>query len=399
MDDSNQNSANAATLKARADEAVRRNDLRGAAGHLVQATAISPDDPAMWMSLAACRRGLGDPIAALAAIENALRVDPRLFVALLMKATLIEQSGDAGAAGRAYGVALTQTPPADQVGAAMQQAIAHGREVHDRYRKGLEDALRAGAADVRSQCASGEARRADHFIDILTGNRRVYHSEPVQYHYPGLAEVEFFDRADMPWIEAFEAHTPAIVEELLAIQAAGVGEFTPYIEYPPGIPLNQWAELNHSRLWSAFHLMREGLPVEANSTLCPNTMAALACAPQPTVANRSPAAMFSVLSPRTRIPPHTGVANTRLVVHLPLIVPDGCGFRVGGTTRLWRVGEAFAFDDTIEHEAWNDSDEPRTVLICDIWRPDLSEIERALIVEVMKAVDDFGGLAPGPGGL
>ena len=378
---------------------MRRGDLRGAAEHLERATATTPDDPVIWMSLAACRRGLGDPAGALAAIESALRVDPRLFVALLMKASLIEHSGDMAQAGRAYGVALTQTPPVDQINGAMQQAIVHGREVHDRYRKGLADALRAGAADIRSQCAAGEARRADHFIDILSGHRRVYHSEPVQYHYPGLAEVEFLDRADMPWIEAFEAHTAKIVEELIAVQAAGVGEFTPYIEYPPGVPLDQWAALNHSRLWSVFHLLREGRRVETNCALCPKTMAALAVVPQPTVADRSPAAMFSVLSPRTRIPPHTGVANTRLVVHLPLIVPGGCGFRVGGTTRPWRVGEAFAFDDTIEHEAWNDSDEPRTVLICDIWRPDLSEIERALIVRVMKAVDDFGGLAPGPGGL
>jgi aspartyl/asparaginyl beta-hydroxylase (cupin superfamily) len=95
--------------------------------------------------------------------------------------------------------------------------------------------------------------------------------------------------------------------------------------------------------------------------------------------------MFSLLAPHTRIPPHTGVANTRLVCHLPLIVPPNCGFRCGATTREWRVGEAFVFDDTIEHEAWNDSDELRVVLIIDLWQPSLTPDERIGITSVIEA--------------
>ncbi|MFN5903064.1 MAG: aspartyl/asparaginyl beta-hydroxylase domain-containing protein, partial [Novosphingobium sp.] len=90
-------------------------------------------------------------------------------------------------------------------------------------------------------------------------------------------------------------------------------------------------------------------------------------------------AFFSLLKPRTRIPPHTGVTNIRSIVHLPLIVPQGCGFRVGGETREWHEGEAFVFDDTIEHEAWNDSDHLRAVLIFDVWNPWLTLAERDLI--------------------
>ena len=93
----------------------------------------------------------------------------------------------------------------------------------------------------------------------------------------------------------------------------------------------------------------------------------------------APTAMFSILDARTRIPPHTWVTNTRATVHLPLVVPDGCGFRVGGDVRHWRVGEAWAFDDTIEHEAWNRGDRPRAILIVDVWNPLLSEAERAVV--------------------
>ncbi len=120
---------------------------------------------------------------------------------------------------------------------------------------------------------------------------------------------------------------------------------------------------------------------------CPATAAALATLPQAVLPGRAPTAFFSVLAPRTRIPPHTGVSNTRAIVHLPLVVPPGCGFRVGGETRTWVEGRAFAFDDTIEHEAWNDSDEPRIVLIVDVWNPYLTDIERQLLQDFYRAAD------------
>jgi aspartyl/asparaginyl beta-hydroxylase (cupin superfamily) len=75
------------------------------------------------------------------------------------------------------------------------------------------------------------------------------------------------------------------------------------------------------------------------------------------------------------------------VVHLPLIVPDGCEFRVGGETRPWRIGKAFAFDDTIEHEAWNRSNEDRAVLIIDAWNPHLSEQEREMVCRLYETAD------------
>jgi aspartyl/asparaginyl beta-hydroxylase (cupin superfamily) len=95
--------------------------------------------------------------------------------------------------------------------------------------------------------------------------------------------------------------------------------------------------------------------------------------------------MFSVLDARTRIPPHTGSTNVRLVVHLPLVLPGPARFRVGNVTREWKMGEAWVFDDTIEHEAVNDADSPRTILILDVWNPFLSEAERALVSAMMVA--------------
>jgi aspartyl/asparaginyl beta-hydroxylase (cupin superfamily) len=76
---------------------------------------------------------------------------------------------------------------------------------------------------------------------------------------------------------------------------------------------------------------------------------------------------------------------------LPLIVPEGCWFRVGGETRHWKRGEAFVFDDTIEHEAMNPTDELRVVFIFDIWHPDLSQVERDAVKAVIEAEGDARG--------
>jgi aspartyl/asparaginyl beta-hydroxylase (cupin superfamily) len=161
------------------------------------------------------------------------------------------------------------------------------------------------------------------------------------------------------------------------------------------LPLDQWAELNNSLKWSAFHLFEDGAPLADHTAQCPATMAALGLLDQPSVPGRSPTALFSILRPHTHIPPHSGLSNTRLMVHLPLIVPAGCALRVGGERRTWREGEAWVFDDTIEHEAWNDSDLPRAVLICDVWSPRLSAEERELVVRLTTALDLYNGGVPG----
>ena len=116
--------------------------------------------------------------------------------------------------------------------------------------------------------------------------------------------------------------------------------------------------------------------------------------PRCRVEGRAPTAFFSILDPNTRIPAHTGITNTRCTVHLPLIVPPDCGFRVGTTTREWIADQAWVFDDTIEHEAWNLSDTPRAVLIFDIWNPLLTEAEREMIQTATEVYGKFYSQRP-----
>jgi aspartyl/asparaginyl beta-hydroxylase (cupin superfamily) len=153
----------------------------------------------------------------------------------------------------------------------------------------------------------------------------------------------------------------------------------PYVEQPRGVPQNKWTPLDKSLDWGALHLWRDGERNEAACARAPKTAALVERLPLCRIPGRAPAIFFSILKAGARIPPHTGVTNVRSIVHLPLIVPEGCSFRVGGETRAWVEGEAFVFDDTIEHEAVNPTAEDRAVLIFDVWNPHLSETERATV--------------------
>ena len=196
-------------------------------------------------------------------------------------------------------------------------------------------------------------------------------------------------------LQTLEAAAPAIQAELCELLEKGDDGFAPYVQYPSGYPESKWSELDHSERWSAYFLWRHGKRIDAHCERCPETAAMLSKLPLADHAGRAPTAFFSLLHPRTRIPPHTGVTNARTIIHLGLIVPEKCGFRVGGEVREWREGEAFGFDDTIEHEAWNDSDQLRAVLIFDVWNPHITPGERDLVSQFYTA-SDATGLNPLP---
>jgi aspartyl/asparaginyl beta-hydroxylase (cupin superfamily) len=374
--------------------AMSAGDFAGAREMLQKTLQSARDATPLWLNLAACCRALGDLGGAMAAVDGALRTDPRSFMALLMKGLVFEQQGVPKEAARYYGFAVALEPPEQTLDAATQRTLRHAREVHRRYEEELVAFVAERIGPVREKGSSVESRRIGKFMDYTLRRKSIYRQDPTDFFYPGLPSIEFYDREECPWLEGLEAATADIRKELEQILRDDFRDFVPYVTYPDHVPLDQWAELNRSTRWGALHLYLSGDPVEKNCSRCPQTMAALSAVPQPRMPGRSPAAMFSALQPKTRIPPHTGAANTRLVTHLPLIVPEGCGFRVGGETRSWREGQAWTFDDTIEHEAWNESELPRVIFICDVWNPRLSLTERELICSVIAARDAYNGYTP-----
>ena len=384
----------AASRNQAALSAMAAGDLASAETALLEAVRLDKSSMSAWLNLAAVRRQRQDLDGAFNAIREVLTLDARNFPALLMSASMLEKEGRAVPAALAYGAALANAPPDERLDAATLKAVERGRVVHGAYTRQLDDHIRMRIADAEARCSPVERRRISAFIDMTLRTRRRYRQEPSDYYYPGLPAIEFYERSEFPWLSTLEASTADIGQELLDILREDAGGFAPYIHYDSHMPLDQWRELNHSPRWSAYHFYDKGTLIEDRHRRAPATVAAIAQIPQAEVALRSPTALYSALAPKTRIPPHTGVANFRLLVHLPLIVPPGCGFRVGGEVWDWRVGEACVFDDTIEHEAWNESEDPRYVLICDVWSPRLSPEERAAIAGIIAATDAFNGTIP-----
>ena len=373
------------SYEAQADRAAATKDFVSAERLLAAAAEGDPARFELWMKLASIRRALGRPPGALEAVNRALALRPLDFMALLAKASLLEKQGADDAADELYRAALYQRPqggPAPPPGLAPQ--ISHAQRRVDAYTQRLAEQIDRALAQQASSATAEETRRIARLRSNTLRTTRAYHQEPTHFHFPGLPEIEFFDRGAFPFLPRLEAETDAIRAEFEALLASEKGELVPYIRYRAEEP-GQMPELNHSRDWTAIHLIARGRRVERNAKACPRTMALFEALDQPRIDGCAPNLMFSLLAPHTRIPPHTGVANTRVVLHLPLIVPPGCGFRVGAEAREWREGEAFVFDDTIEHEAWNDSDHLRVVLIGDLWRPELSAAERAAAGAIIAA--------------
>ena len=378
------------SLTALGQRAFRTGDMAGARAMFQRIADADGRDPQQWIHLAAACRNQKDEAGEEHAIRRALETDPRELVALILRADLLERQGKTHQAAAAYRAVATVSPPIENLRPELRAAVAKALAQTDQYNRDFGAFMDRHLDSTLKEFAGENLKRFRDSVDIMVGRRKRFDSKSVVYHYPGLPAIEFFERADFPWLAPIEAATDAIRDEFLAVLATEEG-FTPYISYPNDVPQNQFAELNNSPRWSAFHLWKLGQVVAENAARCPVTMSALEGAPKPDQPGRTPAAMFSLLKPKTRIPAHNGVTNVRLVTHLPLIVPEGCRFRVGNDVRQWVPGKAWVFDDTIEHEAWNDSDKLRVVLIFDIWNPLLTPPERALITAMTAGVQAFSG--------
>ena len=373
--------------------AFKRGQLGAALQSLQAAHASAPGDPAVLLSISVVLREQGDHGGELRAIEASLAADPYFLPALLAKAAHLEIQGLRKAAIAVYRNALKVAPPEPHWPPALRTQLLHGRACVERLGTELADFLGVRTDTELSALTPTEAQRWRETASILSGQSQAYPSVCSQLYVPRLPAIPFHERSAFAWVAALEARTEVITAELSAVIDQAQADFQPYIAYQPGTPVNQWQELNHSKRWSSYFLWRNGQPVSEHLERCPETAKALAAIGMADIRGLCPNAMFSVLAPHTRIPPHHGETNARLIVHLPLIVPEQCVYRVGFEQRRWNVGEVLIFDDSIEHEARNDSDELRVVLIFDVWNPLLSAGDREMVKRMSAAMREFQGAA------
>lgn len=372
-------------------DALARADARSAATHFKIACKREPDELSHWINLATAYRVLGDVDCERAALEEALAIDQTDLLALVRIAELHERLGEETLAAERWTAVLAFSSGINDPSPEFAKIRGHAKQyVRDQQQKLVEAVERALAGEM-AEASVRDRRRMRTAADAWLGRRPIYTNHCEGLHYPFLPADEFFEREHFPWLDELEAATGTILAELESILADPEPGLTPYISLPPGMPANKWSGLDKSLNWGAFHLWKEGERYDEACARAPMTAALLESLPICQIKGRAPNVFFSILKAGGHIPAHTGVTNVRSVVHLPLIVPGDCEFRVGGETRSWLQGRAFAFDDTIEHEAWNRSDRDRAILIIDVWNPYLSDHERAMICRLYGTADTRRG--------
>ena len=374
-------------------DALARTDARTAAMHFEIACKRQPRERSHWINLASAHRVLGDPRRERAALGEALAIDQTDLLALVRMAELHERLGEATAAAERWSAVLAISSGLNDPSPEFAEILDHAERYVAGQQQKLVNAADAALADELAAASARDRRRMRRAADAWLGRRPIYANQCEGLHYPFLPADEYFEREHFPWLGELEAGIGTILSELESILADPEPGLTPYISLPPGVPSSKWSGLDKSLDWSAFHLWKEGERFDEACARAPRTAALVELLPICRIEGRAPNVFFSILKAGSHIPAHTGVTNVRSVVHLPLRVPDGCEFRVGGETRTWAEGQAFVFDDTLEHEAWNRSSQDRAVLILDVWNPHLSDHERAMICRLYEAADAQRGQA------
>jgi ornithine lipid ester-linked acyl 2-hydroxylase len=175
-----------------------------------------------------------------------------------------------------------------------------------------------------------------------------------------VGDHTFFSNEQFPWVAKLEANWKDIRREL-----DNVMETT--MEIPSFQDVSrQQKQLTQDNKWRTFFFCFYGHRRDENCRLCPRTMELLKTIPN------MKTAFFSILSPHKHIPPHRGPYNGVLRLHLGLRIPKDrthCKIRVDSDFGLWEEGKALIFDDSYEHEVWNNTEEIRVVLFVDFVRP------------------------------
>jgi aspartyl/asparaginyl beta-hydroxylase (cupin superfamily) len=331
-------------------------------------------DERSWLLLASCRRAERDAAGEEAALNRLLELDPHSVRAHVFKGDCRARAGDTDLACYFYRTALqlgsARSLPQDEL-AEVQRAKSLLAELEERMHE-----VRQARLVARGLPPQQWSPRFRHSLEIAAGRRNAYLQRPTAYNFPELPQIQFYDPERFGWAKTVEAAAGSVRDELVALLGNGTEEFRPYIQSDTSaIPLEANKALLNNKDWSVLGLCEQGWVVPEVVTRCPRTWEAVLQAPLPRISGWGPTVVFSMLKAGARIAPHTGMFNTRLICHLPLIVPPGCRFRVGNEVREWEVGKLMIFDDTIEHEAWNEGDGDRVVLIFDIWRPELTDRE------------------------
>jgi len=361
---------------------------------LERATRLDPGNPVSFHHLGRAQETMGNLLAAVTALAEAIRLKPDFYLSRLHYASMLERTGEADRSlfqfARALNDAQAQgrwlNPETTQPG--LKQLVEHAvRTVRGRR---LE-MLSAITETLAARYGRDSMTRVEKCLRVYLNEEQAVHADlrqqPSFLYFPDLPTTAYFDRSLFRWIPAFEAQTDAIREELQRLLPSAQGRERVFTA--DDVEQQNLRGQGAPPTWNGYYFYRHGVRRDDNCAACPVTSAALDRLPLSRVREHGPEVLFSVFTAGTHLLPHRGVTNTRLVGHLPLVVPDDCALNVGGEIHAWQEGRVVVFDDTFEHEAWNRSPQTRVVLIFDLWNPYLTDAEQAAVRDIVEAIGDF----------
>jgi len=356
----------AQALRLLAQDLWRAGDLAGAAERMRAAITCAPQAQILRLHLGQVLQQLGD-------IDGATR---SYFLAV-MKA-------------RAKGLWLDEQSIAPEIYPQVLDAMRFVESHRDEVLLALLEPLEA-------RFGKSELVRVRGALEIYLGIdlRRPASAlqKPLFMYVPGLRETPFLDSRDFAFTEqALDLQKQICLEAETALQQHA--ELVAFLQAPAGEDLSAYLaqsdpNASEAASWNAYFFYRHGRAFPVHLAACPNTAELLRNMPRVEITDHAPEICFSVLSPGAHILPHSGVSNSRIVVHLPLILPAQCVLKVAGIERAWQRQELLIFDDTFEHEAWNRSHSERVILLMDTWHPDLRASERIALAELVVEIGRF----------
>ena len=377
--------------------AVDRGDLQAAQEHVFAALRHAPNDVELRLDHAQLLWQLGSADAARTTLESLVADVPAHHLAWLQLGEVREACGDSLGALRARFQAIARAQGAglwldrERTDPAIVETVMRNVE---KLRVGRRERLFQSFEDVREACGSAAVARVEQALLGYLGETDATPPDPRQrpkfFYMPGLPTAPYHDPMLQPWALQLAAAWHDIRDEATALLAED-RDFESFLGLKPGQKRDGYVGgSNPNAAWDAYFFYRHGRRLDDHHARCPKTSAVIESIELCRVDRQAPEVCFSVIRPQSTIVAHYGVTNTRLVMHLPLIVPSDCALNVvDAGEHHWREGELMMFDDTFQHEAWNRSDEPRLILLMDCWNPHLSPAEQRAVKQLIQAIDEI----------
>jgi len=359
--------------------------------------AKHPEDGELSLEWAVALANTGDLKSAVEVLEATLQRLPDFYTGWLLFAEFRDAQGDDAGALQARFQAVTRarrfgawksrqtTPPEllDSVMRAIEQVRSRRREIYF-----------ASYGDLRRQHGPEALKRVDRALSGYLGEWDPTPADPRQrpkfLFFPDIPCPPYHDPYLQPWAKRLQAAYPILRADALRVLEEDK-QLPNFVNFREGDSIETVLTGDGPRpAWEAFFFYRHGKRFDQNHLRCPKTSEVLESIELCRIADEAPEILFSVLTPGTHIQPHYGVTNTRLVMHLPLIVPPDCALNlVDAGEHHWKEGELVMFDDTFKHEAWNRSQDTRIILLMDCWNPHLTEVERIAIKQMIETISSL----------